>query len=122
MGIKILGVDIAKEVHKAMSKDLLAATLTKTTLGDRTSGSLTSGKELTPTDYTARGFIDDYDDKRIDGTIVQKGDRLITLIGDSIASSVVPSVNDSITIEGQAYTIIRVKRDPAAAVYECQSR
>lgn len=123
MGNKLFGVDIAKLVHQNISKGLLAATLTKITLGARTSGSLTGGKAKTETAYTCRGFIEDYTDEQLEGSIVKKGDRKIILIGDSIESGAVPDVNDKITIESRTFQIVGpVKRDPAAATYECQGR
>lgn len=122
-GNKLFGVDIAKIVHQNMSKGLLPATLTKIVLGDRTAGDLTAGKAQTPTDYTCKGFVEDYTDKQMDGSIIQSGDRKIILIGDSIQSGVVPDVNDTITIEDRAYKIVGpIKRDPAKATYTCQGR
>lgn len=123
MGNKLFGVNIAKLIHQNMSKGLLEATLTKVTLGARTSGSLTGGKAKTEATYSCRGFVEDYRDSQIDGTIVEKGDRMIVLIGDSIADGAVPAVDDKVTIEGRTYTIVGpVKRDPAAATYTLQVR
>ena len=123
MGNKLFGVDIAKLVNQNMASGLLPAVLTKVTRGDRTSGSLTSGPEITTETYTARGFVEDYRDADIDGTSIKKGDRKILLLGDSIASGAVPEPGDSIYIEGRTYGIIGpVKRDPAAATYVCQGR
>lgn len=123
MGNRLFGVDIAGIIDKAMSQGLLPATLTKVTLGARTDGSLTSGKAKTETNYTCRGFIDEYTDKQMDGTIIKSGDRKIVLIGDSIQGGAVPDVDDFITIEGRRFQIVGpVKRDPAKAAYECQGR
>ena len=123
MGNKLFGVDIAGIVNSSMAQGLLPATLTKITLGDRTTGSLTGGKAKIETAYTCRGFIDVYTDKQMDGTIIKAGDRKILLIGDSVQGGAVPDVNDKITIEGRTFKIVGpVKRDPAAATYECQGR
>lgn len=120
---ELFGVDIAGEIGSALGPELLAATLHKQSAGTRTPGSLTGGNNPTEVDYSARGIIEDYDDDRIDGTVILQGDRRILLLGSTIASSQVPSQGDAITIEGTRYEIVGpVKRDPAAASYVCQVR
>lgn len=116
----LFGIDIAGELNKAMGSGLLPVVLTKSVKGTRTVGSLTAGTQPTSTTYTGRGFIDDYTDKQITGTTIVTGDRKVSILGASI--SVIPAANDRVTIEGLTYNIIKVKRDPAAAVYECQVR
>jgi hypothetical protein len=84
---------------------------------------LTSGKAKTETAYSCRGFVDNYKDSQIDGTIIKKGDRKVILIGDSIEGGAVPDVNDKVTIEGRTFTIVEVPdRDPAAATFTCHGR
>lgn len=119
---KLFGVDIAGEINKGMGSGLLDATLTKVTPGTRTGGSLTGGTNPTTTTHAAKGFIDDYQDTQIDGTIIQDGDRMVVLLGASIADSAIPTPGDRVTIEGSEFNIVRVKRDPAAATYTCQVR
>ena len=122
MGIPLFGVNISGLIHQAMSGGLLPATLTRLTISSRDSADLSAGVRPTGTEHSARGFVDTYKDGRIDGTIIQKGDRIVTLIGDSIQPLAVPQINDLVTIEGKQYTILDVKRDPAAATYEMQAR
>lgn len=125
MGNKFFGVDIAKEVHAAFRGQVLPATLHKATSGARTAGSLTAGRARTETDYPCEGFVEEYADRHVDGKIVKKGDRKVSLFGESISSgTVVPEPGDSITIEGTRRKIVKdgVGRDPAKAVYECQCR
>ena len=119
---KLFGVDIAGIVAQSIGPGVLPTVLTKVTPGTRTPGDLTGGTNPTTTDYSARGFLDDYRDFQIDGTIIQRGDRIALLIGDTIASSQVPEPGDKITVEGATYNVVNVKRDPAAATYECQVR
>ena len=121
-GNRLFGVDIAGIVDKAISSGLLPATLHHTTPGTRTPGDPTAGVNSTELPYACRGIADDYSDHSIDGTIILVGDRKILLIGNSIAGGIVPQQNDGITIEGVRYTIINIKRDPAAATYLCQGR
>ncbi len=122
MGNKLFGVDIAAIVDGAMSSGLLPATLHHTTPGVRTPGDPTAGTNPTTTDHACRGIADDYRDAEIDGTVVLANDRKVLLIGNSIVGLVVPEQNDGVTIEGVRYTIINIKRDPAAATYLCQAR
>ena len=114
---------IAKQVYKAMKKAkmTLPATLIKVTPGTRTPTNLSGGTNPTETSYTARGFID-YEDDDIDGTIVQRGDRIVSLFGASMTSGIFPANGDKVTMDGATYRIIHVRRDPAAALYECQAR
>lgn len=127
---RLFGVDIAGEINKALGPGLLDATLTKVVAGTRTGGSLTAGTNPTTTTHTAKGFIDEYSDFQRggqtpgdeDNTLIQDGDRKVTLLGESIDPAAVPEAGDRVTIEGTEFRIIRVKRDPAGATYECQSR
>lgn len=125
MGKQLFGIDIAAEVNDAMSEGLPKLILTKDTEGSRTSGSLTSGKNKSPSSYNCSGFVDVYKDDEIDGTTVVKGDHKILIIGDSIEGGVVPAPGDRITDDdGDTYTIQKdgVIRDPAAATYLCHVR
>jgi len=122
MGNNLFGVNISGIINKELGKHVLAATLTSYVRGSRTSGSLTSGKEKTPSTHTCRGFVSSYKDSEVDGTIVRKGDRKITLLGDSISPAAVPKSKWKITIEGSTFEIINVDRDPDAATYTCQGR
>lgn len=105
-----------------MGSGLLSATLTKVTIGARTPGSYTSGPSVSTTNHTCRGVISDYDERQIDGSLVQRGDRRVLLLGGSLPSSVVPAPNDEVTIEGTKYSIVNVRRDPAGASYTLQVR
>jgi len=123
MGNNLFGVDIAGIINTVVSPNVLDATLIVVTPGTRTAGDLAGGTNPVSTDYACKGFTDDYNDRQIDGTIILVGDRIITLIGDSISGgTVAPTIGDQITIEGGTWDIIRVKRDPDAATYECQVR
>lgn len=122
MGDKFLGVDIAGEIHKALSPGLYDAVLTRRTAGARTTSNLAGGTNPTETTFTARGFVDTYEESEIDGEIIKRGDRIVVLIGDSISGGAVPQANDTVAIEGGTYRVVAVDRDPAKATYECQAR
>lgn len=122
MGNNLFNANISGLVNSIISPFVLDAVLIKRTPGTRTPGSITGGTNPTETSYTAKGFVDFYDDDLIDETNVKTGDRKVTLIGDSIADLSIPENNDKVTIEGQTWTIVKVNRDPDAATYDCQSR
>jgi hypothetical protein len=119
---RLFGVDIAAEINRGLGPGLLDATLTVVTGAARTAGSLTGGTNPTTTSHTAKGFLDDYKDFQIDGTIVQRGDRMVVLLGASIDPAAVPTAGDRVTIEGESFNIVNVERDPAAATYTMQVR
>lgn len=118
----IFGTDIAGEIADAFSGQLIPLTLASRTAGTRTAGNLTGGTNPTTATATGEGIIDDYTNREIDGTRVRTGDKKILIIGKSLSPLLVPKPGDDVTIEGSTYRIIRVKRDPAAATYTCQSR
>jgi len=79
---------------------------------------------LTETPHDCKGFVDVFEDDHVDGTLVLRTDRKIVILGASLPSGVTPQPGDKITAEGTNFNIVPkgVKRDPAAATYECQSR
>lgn len=119
---KLFGLDIAKIVNDSIAGagGVLDATLTSITPQTPSSGNAIIPS--IPTQHACKGFIDDYKDSEIDGTIVRKGDRKVTLLGASITPSVAPKTNDQVSIEGDTYDVQEVTRDPAGATYELQVR
>ncbi len=122
MGNKLFGVDISGLINKNIGPGVNSATLIKVAAGTRTAGSLTSGVQPTTKSYNCKGFIDSLDKNRMEETLVQDGDVLVNLIGDSIASSQVPTPGDRITILSNTYNIVAVDPDPAKALYQCVCR
>ena len=116
MGNPLFGVDISGLVHKNLKGQLLPAVLHVITEGTRT-GNLTGGTNPTEVDKTCEGFIDQKNKEKIGGTLVDDGDVIIILIGDSIQDAAVPSTADKVTIEGTKHHIKNLDRDPAAATY-----
>ena len=118
---KLLSGFIAKQIAKKLGPQLKPATLVKVTPGTRTTAS--GGLHPTSANYAARGFVESYSEQDIDGTIITRQDRKVSLLGQSITGGQVPSSSDLILIEGITYTILNVPgRDPDAAIYECQCR
>ena len=119
----LFGIDIQGIVASEIGPGVLDATLVVVTPGTRTPGNLSGGVNPTETNRTGKGFIDNYDDNAIDGTMVQMGDRKIVLITGTFGTpEIAPKRGDKITIEGTTYNVVRTKRDPAAATFTCQAR
>lgn len=112
---------IAKKINDKLGPLVFEFTFHKVVPGTR-GADLTAGTNPTETDYTVNGFVDVYKDFVIDGNRIKNGDRKIILLGDSFPTGVEPEPDDKVTAEGVKRTIINVKRDPAGATFECQSR
>lgn len=119
---KLFGIDVAGIVNKEMGKLLLPVTLQKVSTQTRTTDNLSGGTNPEFTNYSGKGFIEDYNDYVSANSGVERGDKKITVLGGSLSTNIKPAANDRIIIEGSTYNIVRVKRDPAGATYECQSR
>ena len=117
----IFGVDIQGKINQALGPLVFDITLTVVTPGTR-GAEITAGTQPTEDTYTVKGFIDEYTDRERENTIIQKGDRKITLLGGSLPSGITPKPNDKLTINGETKRIVDVQVDPAAATYECQVR
>lgn len=124
MGQELFGIDVSGLIHEAMSDGLVALTLTHYSVGTRDSSDPTAGTNETSTSHSGKGFRESYRDSQVDGTLIEKGDRKISIIGDSITPTVVPAPGDEITIQGETLRIVEggVSTDPASAVYVCQTR
>lgn len=106
-----------------------SCTLIKVAQGVRTVGAISAGTNPTETSHKAKGFIAEYSDWQIDGTLVKRSDRKIVLLGATIAAKQVPKPGDKITIADPSgvvatYRIVPdgVKGDPVGATYTCQGR
>lgn len=72
------------------------------------------------TEYSAKGFVTDYNERMIDGTIVQRGDKKVILLAGSCTTK--PEPGDSVLIDSKYMTIVNVSTDPASASYSIQVR
>lgn len=120
--VKLFGVDIAKIANKALGPGLLPIKLVKLTQGPRDPAALTEGPALSRKVYSGRGVVLDYKLSQFDGTIIQKGDRRVLILGASLPSGIIPESNDLVQAEGKESPIVTVGRDPASASYDCQIR
>lgn len=126
MGRKFFGVNVAgilkRELGRGMSAPPFKGTLFKVTQGTEDPTASTAGAQPTETEHAFTGWMESYDDSLVDDTRIKQGDRLISILGDSIAGGVVPDQDDKITLEGTQWQIVQVDRDPLDAVYACQCR
>lgn len=123
MAVKLLSGFIARQLAKGLGKHVKPATLIKPTNTTRTTGAVSGGLNPTEASYAAKGWVEAYEARFIDGTTVKIDDRRISLLGATISSGQVPTAGDKITIESATYRVIGVPgRDPDSAVYECQGR
>lgn len=113
---ELFGVDIAAQIHGALSGQLLPAIITKVVKSDRDPNNLSAGPAQTMTDYACEGIWVDYLVSEIDGTLVHLDDRKALIIANSIIGEIEPEKGDKITIDATA-EILRVERDPASATY-----
>ena len=119
---KFLGVDIARDLNKAIGPLVNTFTLTRFTFSTRTTTQLTAGVNSFSGDYLFNGYLSDYDDFQIDGTAIKRGDRKVVLFSDSMDSTILPPVpGDEITAD-RVYQVVKVFKDPSGATYECQVR
>jgi hypothetical protein len=72
------------------------------------------------TQYSSKGFVTDYNERMIDGAIIQRGDKQIILLAGSC--TVKPEPGDSVVVNGQTMTVINTATDPATAAYTLQVR
>jgi hypothetical protein len=118
----IFRAGISQAIANALGPLVFDVTLIKAS-GSSRSGNLTAGETKAEASYTAKGWVDEYMARQIDGTSVRAGDKKIVVLGDTIQDGQIPEVNDQIVAEGQTWRIVTVPaRDPAGATYECQVR
>jgi len=118
------------DVVDATAKSLLggeliisAATLTKVTPGTRTAGSENAGTNPTSVAHPCEGIVETFDTGLVDGTIVRREDRKISLLIATLPDGVEPKPNDKITIQGATYVVLdSVGRDAAKFKFICHGR
>lgn len=119
-------IDMVDATAKALlGGDLIvsAATLTKVTPGTRTSGGENAGTNPTSVAHACEGIVQAFDTGLIDGTIVRREDRRISLLIATLPDGVEPKPSDRIAIQGATYVVLDgVGRDPARFMFTCHGR
>ena len=80
------------------------------------------GFTASTTDYTGRGFLEDYTDAARQMGGIALTDRKALLFTPSFTAGLVPAAGDMLTVESSTYEVISVARDPAAATWTLQVR
>lgn len=119
----LLDGDIARAVRNGLKSAGMykPATLVKVTAGSRTVGNPAAGTNPTESSVTCEGFVTTTRKQFIGGTLVESGDRVVVLFGDSLGS-VIPTTRDRLTIESVTQQIVGTERDAASATYTCLCR
>lgn len=118
--MELFGTNVAQELADAIDDagGLLDGTLTSTTPGTRTAGSLTGGTNPTSTSHTFQGLVEEKAVRRR-GALTAENMSVLTIVGATLSPATVPGVNDSATIDGATYMLMELlSRDPARAVYQ----
>lgn len=116
----LFGLDIAGIVNDAIAGagGVRPGTLTKTTPGTRTPGSLTGGSNPTTTTHSFNGFTETKEVRRT-GQVGASSMAVVAILGASVTPAATPEVNDTALIDGVTYTLVELlKGDPAGAVFE----
>ena len=109
---------IAKIVQGATKAITYAMTLVRSTVA--------AGNEAweigvtSETSYACQGVVLDYKEYRVDGKIIQQGDRQVLIIASTL--TIVPIPGDKIHAQGEIYSVVNSTRDPASATYTLQVR
>jgi len=121
---KLFGLDIDKLVFDGVKSagGLPSVTFTKVVQGARTAGASLSGPTETTTTHTGQGFFESLRKTTFDETVVEKGDKVVAILGASITPTAEPAPDDEVTIEGETLRIVAVETDPAKALWLCLSR
>lgn len=122
--MKPLDGGIAKLLKKGLSsaKMTFPVALLKITLGGRTPGNESGGRSQTTTSYPGRGFVPKKTATKIGGTLVEQNDRIVAVLGASLASGIYPTTKDKMAIDGETLRIMGVETEAAKAVYTCLCR
>lgn len=117
------GQAIALEVAAAMDEVAVAVGDGAFPITLRQSAAVTNPWDASgsATEYTLKGFVQDYPRSQIDGTLIRQEDRRVFVASNGQR----PLVNDRLVIAGVAYAVVNVREVAPAGValyYECQAR
>lgn len=119
---KLFGVDMAQIINTNMGPGLLPVTLVKQTKAYSADG--TDISVAASMSFVGRGFIESYsDEEQSKNSLIEVGDRKITILGASLPPGIVPKKGDHVIVEDGTWYLVEIpKRDPAAATYLCHGR
>lgn len=76
-------------------------------------------QQATPTDWTVKGFVSDYEEKFRDQAGIPETDILVCILTKSHTN--IPQKEDYVSFDGQWYEIRKVRTDPAKVTWNCQA-
>lgn len=123
----IFGVDLPGLLNATLGANATSATLVKVTEGTRTPGNIGGGRNPVETSYPCSGWIEAYSTDDINNTLIQVGDRKISILSRSLIGAT-PGPDDKITIVdldsvSRTFRIIGpVQGGPTSSIYVCQGR
>jgi len=115
---KLFGIDIAGVVASSIAGagNVRPGVLKRIVPGSRTTGSLAAGTNPVTTEFPFRGFKV-VTSRREKGQVGAGTMSIVSILSASL--SVVPEVNDLVTMDGDTYTLLELlELDPAEAIYE----
>lgn len=123
MGTKLFGVDIEKEIHRAVSPGIPRSQLLKQSSGARDATDVTAGLPIAYKRYACRA-IELGIDARDQGAATEVFERTLLITAGSLPRGIVPAPGDRIKYLGETVEIVGngVKFDPARAAYKCYCR
>ncbi|WP_319798774.1 hypothetical protein [Nitrobacter sp.] len=71
-------------------------------------------------DHACTGWLDTFDARDIDDTLILQTDRKAFVVASSI--DITPSATDRLVVSGTTYTIVHVQLDPASTCWVVQAR
>lgn len=76
------------------------------------------------TAHACQAILTDYSDalRALSNGSIALRDRKAIIIAKSLPAGVAPAIGDTLTIEGEDWAAVTVKRDPASATFEIQAR
>jgi hypothetical protein len=111
---------VAKHLGKQKQLGITAATLTLRTRGTRTVGSEAAGTNPASVSYSCKAFVEPVS-KMMDGSLVTEGHSVLSILGGTLPSGVVPRpVSSTIVRDGITYKVVKVIGDPVGAIYQCE--
>ncbi|MEH6950615.1 hypothetical protein V4R08_04605 [Nitrobacter sp. NHB1] len=75
---------------------------------------------VTWVDHDAQGWVDNYSQQDLTGTLIQANDRKVFIVCSSL--DLTPATVDRLVISGITYTVVNVALDPASTCWVIQAR
>ena len=118
MGNNLFGARIAEKIAAALGSRLLPVRLLKVVPGAIDTSNLSGAQPETTRTFTCRGFFDTYNARRMGGTAIQEGARVVLILAETLPAGIKPEPDDRVVLEGETVEVVGpVLRDPDAATY-----